>query len=136
MNLNQEIVGVIVSKVADGCLAISVSQIHKFLDDAEESYKNKEKFGRYGIKVKQMKLEVDGYLEDAPADQFFEIFMANPKIKEYEKYFGNELVWKRIKKIKVTEDGRTKSYSPSTEGAAMIIEQINQGTGTFQVHPY
>ena len=65
MNAEKKIVGVTASKVdqkGDGCLAISVKQIHRFLKDAEEAYKKAQNFGKHGIKIHLNEIvnEVDG----------------------------------------------------------------------------
>ena len=127
LNSNEEIVGVIASKAADGCLAISVSQIHKFLDDAEIAYEDRQKYGKHlvNFKIKSDK------------DKFFEIVKANPNIKNYKDYVGNDMIRKRITMIKIEKeiDGEMKivKYKVSHPEANLLIEQINRGIGEFRV---
>ena len=125
MNSNEEIVGVITSKAADGCLAISVSQIHKFLDDAEIAYEDRQKYGKHLV---NFKIKSD-------TDKFFEIVKANPNIKNYEQFAGNKVIQRRITKIIIQKDGeeRKVKYEVTTPGVNLLIEQINKGIGEFRV---
>jgi hypothetical protein len=141
MNAEKKIVGVTASKVdqkGDGCLAISVKQIHRFLKDAEEAYKKAQNFGKHGIKIHLNEIvnEVDG---ESTAPKFFTVTDYNDSVEIFRKTFSShpENI-KRIFRIDIEPgmliDGKdVKKFIPSSVGVDTVLQQICDGTGQFQV---
>lgn len=134
MNAEKKIVGVTASKVdqkGDGCLAISVERIHRFLKDAEESYKKAQNFGKHGIKIHLNEIEVDG-----TATEFFTVTDYNDSIEIFRTTFSsNPENINRIFQIdiKLMDGKEVKKFNTSTPGVDTVLQQISNGTGEFQV---
>jgi len=138
MNSEKQIVGVTTSKAGDGCLAISVEQIQKFLEDAENAYKKLQKFGKHGIKMKINNTEVDG---EETAAEFFTVTGYNDAIESFRSKF--ELASdpdrkNRISKIVIKPgmliDGKEiTNFTTKTPGVNLVVQQISDGAGQFQV---
>ena len=137
MNSEEKIVGVAASKVdqkGDGCLAISVEQIHRFLKDAEETYKKAQNFGKHGIKIHLNEIvnEVDG---ESTAPKFFTVTDYNDSVEIFRKNFSShpENI-NRIYRIDIKDGANVKhEFTPSSVGVDTVLQQISNGTGEFQV---
>ena len=134
MNADKKIVGVTASKVdqkGDGCLAISVEQIHKFLEDAEESYKKARNFGRHGIKIHLKENEVDG---QPTAPKFFTVTDFNNSVEIFRQISASDPEnFNRIYRIDTFDGENVKKFLPSSIGVESVLKNISDGSGQFKV---
>ena len=139
MNAENKIVGVTASKVdqkGDGCLAISVEQIHRFLKDAEKAYKKAQDFGKHGIKIRLNEIEVDGQLT---APKFFTVTSYNDSVEIFKKTFTsdpenlNRILRIDIEPGKLINGKNVNKFYPSSIGIDSVLKNISEGTGEFQV---